>query len=69
MEELVMARHRYLQAFNRPPTQLFLSPEAYVKMWDWARHRIPGARSLVGARLYNLNVHLVPTLESGFYVA
>lgn len=68
-DEILCARSRYWRGYDAPPTQLFLSPEAYCELLEWVRARTPELKTLVGAKFCGMEIHIVPTLTEGFYVA
>ena len=69
--EILEARIAYWESHHKTPTMLFVSPEAHTTLCQivtaqWLNKTF---KSLVGSKVYGMWVHLVPTLESGFYVA
>jgi hypothetical protein len=74
-ELLHHARKDFYRANNRPPTLLFVSPEFHTRLCAYfsRRNELWGDKgtieSLVNAKAYGMEIHLVPTLMKGFHVA
>lgn len=65
-EELYIARAEFVgrRRDHERPTRLFLSPEAHARMCLMYE-----AKNLDGARFLGCRIHIVPTLEEGFFYA